>query len=28
MGKEMGKKPKTPDEYYDYLNTVMPKTDI
>jgi len=25
---EMGKRPKTPDEYYDYLNVVMPKTDI
>ena len=24
--KEMGERPKTPDEYYDYLNTVMPKT--
>ena len=28
MEKEMGKRQKTPDEYYDYLNTVMPKTDI
>lgn len=28
MEKEMGKRQITPDEYYDYLNTVMPKTDI
>ncbi len=26
--KEMGERPRTPDEYYDYLNNVMPKTDI
>ena len=26
--KEMGKRPQTPDEYYDYLNIVMPKTDM
>lgn len=25
---EMGKKPKTPTEYYDHLDTVMPKEDI
>jgi hypothetical protein len=25
---EMGKKPKTPIEYYDHLNSVMPKEDI
>lgn len=25
---EMGGKPITPDEHYNYLNTVMPKTDI
>jgi hypothetical protein len=28
MEKEMGKRPKTPDEYYDYLDSVMPKTDM
>jgi hypothetical protein len=28
MEKEMGKRPKTSDEYYDYLNAIMPKTDI
>ena len=26
--KEMGGRPITPDEYYDYINKVMPKTDI
>lgn len=25
--KELGKRSKTPDEYYDHLNSVMPKTD-
>jgi hypothetical protein len=25
---EMGKRPKTPDEFYDYLNAVMPKTNV
>ncbi len=25
---ELEGKPVTPDEYYNYLNTVMPKTDI
>ena len=28
METEMGKRPKTPNEYYDYLDTVMPKTAI
>ena len=28
LEKEMGNKPKTSDEFYDYLNAVMPKTDI
>jgi len=28
MEKEIGKRPNTPDEYYDYLNAIMPKTDI
>jgi hypothetical protein len=28
MENELGKKPNTPDEFYDYLNTVMPKTGI
>ena len=28
MEKEMGKRPKTPDEYYDYLKAIMPKADI
>jgi len=28
MEKEFGKRSKTPDEYYDYLNAVLPKTDI
>ena len=28
METEMGKREKTPDEFYDYLNTVMPKTTI
>jgi len=28
MENEMGKKPKTPDEYYDYLNEIMPKTNV
>lgn len=27
METEMGKKPKTPDEHYDYLHEVMPKSD-
>jgi hypothetical protein len=26
--KEVGKREKTPDEFYDHLNTVLPKTDI
>lgn len=26
--KEMGKRPITPNEHYDYLNSVMPKKDI
>jgi len=25
--KELGKRSKTPDEYYDHLNSVMPKTN-
>ncbi|HUN56210.1 MAG TPA: hypothetical protein VMU29_13750 [Smithella sp.] len=28
MQNELGKRPKTPDEFYDYLNTVMPKTGV
>jgi len=28
LEEEMGKKSKTPDEYYDHLNSVMPKKDI
>ena len=28
MEKEMGKRPKTPVEHYDYLDTVMPKADL
>ena len=28
VGEEVGKREKTPDEFYDYLNTVMPKTGI
>lgn len=28
IAKEMEKKPLTPNEYYDYLNAVMPKKDI
>jgi hypothetical protein len=28
MENEMGKRPKTPDAFYDYLNAVMPKTNV
>jgi len=28
MEEEIGKRPKIPDEFYDYLNEIMPKTKI
>jgi len=28
MEKEIGKRSKTPDEYYDYLKAIMPEIDI
>lgn len=28
METEMGQRPKTPDEFYDHVHRVMPKTDV
>ncbi len=28
VDKEVGRREKTPDEFYDYLNTVLPKNSI